>query len=117
MSIKAKTLFQSHFDCPYCTKLLSPQIATALINDEILINNVSSQILLKDRRLNLPTSGLNVVISVNGDIDNLTLTVITVMRKVDFVQFAHHSNIIELQENGEVKHIVNKPQRPRITIR
>ena len=31
LSIGANTLFQLHFNCPYCTKLLSPQIATTHI--------------------------------------------------------------------------------------
>lgn len=86
---------------------LSREISNALINDEVFINDKKSQLLLKDRRSDLPTTNMNVVISVEGDIlskNPLQITVITVMRKGDFKQFGHKSNEITIKSNGDVKH-------------
>ena len=42
LSIRANTLFQLHFNCPYCTKLLSPQIGYKLVTipTHILIQSI-----------------------------------------------------------------------------
>ena len=48
LSIRANTLFLLHFNCPYCTKLLSPQIATTHIlfdcNIQSIINIIQQKI-------------------------------------------------------------------------
>ena len=59
---------------------------------------------MKDRREGIPTENLNVVISVEGDFDDTTLKVVTVMRKKDFKQ-SMKSNIIQINKDGSVSHI------------
>jgi len=48
LSIRANTLFLLHFNCPYCTKLLSPQIATTHIlfdcNIQSIINIIQQKL-------------------------------------------------------------------------
>jgi hypothetical protein len=48
LSIRANTLFQLHFNCPYCTKLLSPQIATTHIlfdcNIQSIVNIIQQKL-------------------------------------------------------------------------
>lgn len=83
---------------------LSKHIGIALVDDEVFINNRKSQLLLKDRREGIPTENLNVVISVEGDFDDTTLKVVTVMRKKDFKQ-SMKSNIIQINKDGSVSHI------------
>ena len=90
---------------------LSKHIGYALINDTVFINDKKSQLLLKDRRPDLPTTDLNVVVSVSGDITKdvpIKLVVITVMRKSDFKQMAHKSNIIKIDKDGTIKHEILK---------
>lgn len=82
---------------------LAKHIGIALVDDEVFINNRKSQLLLKDRREGIPTENLNVVISVEGDFDDTTLKVVTVMRKKDFKQ-SMKSNIIQINKDGSVIH-------------
>ena len=73
LSVRANTLFQSHFNCPYCTNLLSPQIATTHILFDCNIQSIIKIIQLKLTTLTSPTIAKK-WINLNSNLKLLLLT-------------------------------------------